>query len=100
MYELYFSAIDWHDSFRLVIIVCGLLSLGGLIHKYIVKSKTWNEKTKDYWFSFVMWSAAAISFGFEGIARDRPLGPTVIFMFFATIVTLKGLLKKGHWGGN
>ena len=97
---LFVNLDDWHDFIRILIVLSGLLCLIGLCYKFNEKHTEWTEKTKDYWFSGVMWALVSISFGSEGIIRDRPLGPTLILVFFATASTFKGLLKKGTWGEN
>ena len=99
MTEPMFLRLDeWHDYLRFILLLACCVSFVMLVHKYLGHRKYWNMKTKDYWYALLMWSIAGISYGTEGIVRDRPLGPTLVFVFAAAVVSVKGVLKKGAWG--
>lgn len=95
---LFLNLDDPSDWVRLVLMLSCLCSAIILLIKYKHKSKSWNSKTKDYWYSLLMWSIAGISFGIEGIYKDRPPGPTLVFVFAAAVVTAIGVKKPGNWG--
>lgn len=91
---------DWYDVVRFVAFFVSLYSAGCLLVKYHRHHKTWNTKTKDYWFALLMWSFAGAEFCIQGIGLDRPFTPATVFLVAAILVTGKGVHQKGDWGNN
>lgn len=92
--------MNWYDWVRVVVACLCATSLFILLKRYRAHNQKWNEKTKDYWFSLVMWVLAGLIGSAQGAFYHNPLGPSLIFSIAAGTVTLKGLLRKGEWGGS
>jgi hypothetical protein len=92
--------VEWHDFWRVGIILVCVGCLWFLAKRYRANSDTWNEKTRDYWFSLVMWSLAGGVLAIQGMVLNFPFGPGLVFVTAAALVSLKGLLKQGEWGGS
>lgn len=92
--------MEWHDFWRVGIILVCAGCLWFLLQRYRHNSSTWNEKTRDYWFSLVMWSLAGAVLAIQGMILNFPFGPGLVFVTMAALVSLKGLLKRGEWGGS
>lgn len=90
---------DWADFLRIFLIVLGLYSVGKLVWRYRQSSNEWNQKTLDYWYSLLMWSAAGVIIAGQGVVLDRPFTPATVLLAAATLVTAKGIHTKGSWGG-
>jgi hypothetical protein len=87
-----------YDILRIVNVnlcfVLVLLLFGGLIRHH----KHYNQKTRDYWYSRVMWCATGIAVSIEELRADAGFTVVPIFVIAATIVTFKGVFQKGPWG--
>ena len=88
------------DFFRLALIVLSMWCSFTLIRRYRKHEKEWNVKTKDYWYSLLMWTVVGFSLPLQGILLDRPLTPVLVITAAAVVVTSKGLLNRGAWGGD
>lgn len=91
---------EWHDWLRLANLVISFSCVYILGQRFSKSGADWNVKTKDYWFALVMWSVAGSALAIEGIFRDSSPGARLVFLFIASAVTLKGLLRRGSWGSN
>lgn len=91
---------DWHDIVRLGLMGVLSFSLGVLLRRFKDGHKTWNEKTKDYWYAMVMWCLTAGVLVFQGILLDLGFTPGFVLLVAATLVTGRGLHRKGTWGAN
>lgn len=91
---------EWHDLWRLVIAFMSISSVWLLTRRYIKHHERWSYKTRDYWYSLVMWCFAGFIGVLQGIVLDYPAGATLPFITAAAAVSLRGLLRKGEWGGN
>ena len=89
---------QWHDWARLVIFFVCLTSIIILIKRFRLNRNGWNSKTRDYWYSLVMWSLAGCVITVEGVYQDSDFGFRGVFVIAASLITLKGLLQKGEWG--
>lgn len=92
---------DWHDLIRVASFLLCVFSLA-----YLGRTRTqdenahrWSRKTKDLWLAMVMWSITGIALAIEGLSEDRPLEPRPIFYFIASVMTTRGVFRKGRWGG-
>lgn len=89
---------EWIDYVRLINLItcstCVIILLGGFARH----RNHYNVKTRDYWYGRVMWCATGVVISFEGIDKEFPLTIVPLFVFIASIVTLKGMLQKGQWG--
>lgn len=91
---------EWHDWLRLANLIVSFACVCVLGHRFSKRGNSWNVKTKDYWFALVMWCVAGSALAIEGIYRDSPPGARLAFLFIASAVTLKGLLRGGAWGSS
>jgi hypothetical protein len=91
---------DWLDVFRIFLFFVSTYSVLLLAIRYRNGGNEWNIKTKDYWFSALMWSLSGCVFTMQGIALDRPLTPATVFMTAAILTTGKAVHRKGDWGSN
>lgn len=91
---------QWHDYWRLLIAISSLYCIFLLVKRFRDNRDTWNEKTRDYWFSLLMWTLAGVVGCAQGIFFNYPFGPSLVFTTAAVVVSLKGLLRKGDWGGS
>lgn len=91
---------DWYDWWRALLFLICVASLVLLGLRYFGNRECWNEKTKDYWYSMVMWTLAGLTISIEGVVRDSPLGVRLVIVTAASLVSLKALAKKGPWGGS
>lgn len=89
---------DWHDWARLITFFVCSTCLFVLLLRYRQNRKKWNMKTRDYWYSLVMWCLAGCVIAIEGIYRNSDFSPRSVFVIAASCVTLKGLAQKGEWG--
>ena len=89
---------DWHDCVRVLTLSVAIYCLVKLTIAYKKESHTWNLKTRDYWFSFVMWCLAAATMNVQAILLDRPFSPAFVLLTAAIAVSGKGLHKFGSWG--
>lgn len=91
---------DFLDWFRILLFGLSVFSAVTLVLRYRRGGANWNVKTKDYWYSALMWSLAGCVFTVQGIALNRPLTPATVFMTAAILVTAKAVVRKGDWGSN
>lgn len=89
---------DWHDYVRVFTLFLTIYCLVRLTKAYRLESPAWNVKTRDYWFSFVMWCLAAATMNVQAILLDRPFTPGFVLLTAAISVSSKGLHKFGSWG--
>lgn len=90
--------LEWHDVWRLLVLLISLRCLFLLGLRFAKHSSKWNTKTRDYWFAMVMWCVAGVAIPIEGILRDSPIGGRLVFLTMASVVTLKALVSSGAWG--
>lgn len=90
---------QWHDWVRLCVFVISVVCLIKLSMRYHINGKDWNTKTLDYWYALVMWCAAGVVLTAQGVYLNRPFTPGTVFVTAAALVTLRGLARKGEWGG-
>lgn len=88
------------DITRFVIFVLCAFSFVLMGFGFYFHSSCWNSKTRDYWYGRMMWNVVGMSAMLEGWIRHTPFRYSLIFIFVATIITLKGNLSKGAWGTN
>lgn len=86
---------QWLNS--LLLFIC-LLCILTLANRWRKNREQWNPKTRDYWYSFLMWSVAGAAMAIESIARDSPLRLRLGFSLAASVVTFIGLRRRGAWG--
>lgn len=91
---------DWHDWIRVVVLIVSLYNVVTLLARWRAANSSWNEKTIDYWYAFFIWSIVGTAGAIQGIVLDRPFTPAFVFLCAATLVTGRGLHRKGSWGGN
>lgn len=91
---------SFYDYIRLLNLGLCVVCLVIMGVDYYKHNDTYNEKTRDLWYSRVMWALAGIVISFEGIRRDFPFTTIPLFVFIASIVTLKGLIQSGSWGSD
>lgn len=91
------DVIDW---WRLVAFALCLIALVILMRRFVQFRDDWNEKTRDQWYSLVMWIVAGGAYAIQGIFFEVPFGPALVIMTAAVLVSLKALLQKGTWGGD
>lgn len=97
-----FTIDDWHDVLRLLLIGLSIFCVAVLLIRRWENSKTeerWNVKTRDHWFSALMWSAAGLVYFIQGILLDRTFTVATVFMTAAVLTSGKALYRKGEWGG-
>jgi hypothetical protein len=87
-----------YDYWRLLNAVLGVLCMIWLIGGLIKQYEYWNTKTRDLWYSRLMWSGVGIGISIEGIIYDRGMTYTLVFVTAASLITFKGLNIKGSWG--
>lgn len=80
-----------------LLFVC-LLCIVTLINRFVKNRNDWNPKTRDYWYSFFMWSIAGAAMGVENFIRDAPIRVRLITAIAASMVTFIGLRRRGAWG--
>lgn len=90
---------DWHDYWRVTLSLFALVATWLLALRYRAQHTTWNTKTRDYWYSLVMWCVVGVVVMIQGVMFDYPLGPSLPITTAALAVTLRGLLRHGEWGG-
>lgn len=95
-----FTLDEWHDWLRLVLIGLSIYCIVVLIARYRLGRNDWNTKTKDHWYSSLMWSIAGVSYFAQGILLDRPFTVAFVFMIAAVLTFGKALHRKGPWGGD
>lgn len=93
------SDFDWFDWLRVFDAVLSLYCMYALIRRYRDKGKTWNRKTRDYWYALLVWSAAGLSIAIQGVFFDLPITPSLVLLTAASLTAAKGVSTKGSWGG-
>lgn len=89
---------QWHDALRILAFFANVWSLVLLVRAFLRRRGDWSQKTLDYWYALTMWSLAGAILSIQGVVMDLPLTPTVIFVTAASLVSIKGLYRKGTWG--
>lgn len=92
------ESFEWHDSWRVLVAVSCTWALWILHTRFIKHGESWNPKTRDYWFSLVMWCLAGLVLSIQNVFLNAPLGPSLVFSTMAAMVTIRGLCRKGEWG--
>lgn len=92
--------LQWYDFWRLVNLALCLSCIFVLLARYKRNSWSWNIKTTDYWYAFVVWTFTGAVSSIEGIWQNGDLGVRVLCVFAGGLVTLKALRRKGAWGEN
>ena len=96
-----FTLDDWHDFLRLILIGLSIYCVFVLVARYRSSGKNeWNTKTRDHWFSALMWSIAGGVYFTQGIFLDRPFTVAYVFMTAAVLTSGKALARRGQWGGS
>jgi hypothetical protein len=88
----------WVDLWRLGNLLVGLLCLGWLVGGLIKQHADWNVKTRDFWYSRIMWAVTQCVLSIEGIRQGAGATIGLVLITAAGIVTFKGLNRKGAWG--
>lgn len=91
---------EWYDWWRLIVFIVCSICLYILIARYRLSHEKWNVKTIDHWYAHTMWCLTGFVGMVQGVYLDRPLGPTLVILTMASFVTLRGLMRKGDWGGS
>lgn len=89
---------DWHDYVRVLLVVVLVYTLGVLTNRFVRAHKLWNEKTLDYWYAMVMWCIAGVILLIQGVKFDYGFTPGFVLLIAATLVTGRGVHRKGDWG--
>lgn len=91
---------DWLDLIRVAAFVVGIYCTVLLLIRFKRHGKTYNSKTKDIWFSMVMFSIAGVVAMVQGLVLDRPFTPAFVCIVAAIFAGGKAVRQKGPWGGN
>lgn len=89
---------DWHDYLRAGLLLILIYSLVVLIDRFARLRALWNDKTKDYWYAMLMWCIAGVVLLIQGMVLDRGVTPGLILLTASTLVTGRGVHRKGDWG--
>lgn len=88
----------FYDYWRLLNLILGVLSfvwlMGGLHRQYA----QWNAKTRDLWYSRLMWAVVTVFLSYEGIKTNAGSTYALSLITAAVLITFKGLAKRGSWG--
>ena len=87
-----------YDWWRVVNLIVGILCIIWLFGGYRRQSKDWNVKTRDLWYSRVLWAVIACVLSVEGIRLDAGFSYDLGLITVAVFVSFKGLNTKGSWG--
>lgn len=71
-------------------VLCVLL----LLVRFFQHRKEWDTVTRDYWWTLVLWSVAAIAIGTQGLIEHRKLTIGLVFVSIAAAATPLGLKRK------
>lgn len=93
------GAIDtWPDWIRVFNtftgVLCFIWLMGGLIRQH----NQWNSKTRDFWYSRLLWAATQIVISIDGINLGAGFSYGLGFITVAGVITFKGLNRRGKWG--
>lgn len=89
-----------YDVWRMINVILGVLCFYWLMGGLYRQKEQWNVKTRDFWYSRLMWAVVGIAISIEGIYFHRTLTYSLPMVTIASLVTFKGLAKKGSWGYN
>ena len=95
-----FTLDEWHDWLRLMLAVLSVYCIVVLILRFRRGKNDWNTKTRDHWYSNLMWQFAGLAFFLQGIVLDRSFSVALVLMTAAVLTGGKALHKKGTWGGD
>lgn len=87
-----------YDILRLIDLIVGIACFIWLIGGLIKQRHTWNTKTRDFWYSRMMWALVQCAFCIETLGDGNYMATTLVLVTIAGLVTFKGLNKKGPWG--
>lgn len=87
-----------YDLWRVGNILLNLLAFIWLCGGLKRQRQQWNTKTRDLWYSRMMWAIAGMAISIEGIAFSRNSTFTLIFVTAASLISFKALNTKGSWG--
>lgn len=90
--------MDLETLWRLVVSLMSTAALFYLIRRYIKNGKSYNTKTVDLWYALAAWCTAGAVGPLTRAIWDTS-GPGLVFTTAAALVTLKGVARKGEWGG-
>lgn len=85
-------------ALRIVVIVVCSAAMVIMLIGFARFRKSWNEKTRDYWFGRMMWCLTGVIGCSESLIRHTSFRYSTIFIVAAGLVTLKGTMTKGSWG--
>lgn len=89
---------DWYDWWRVLnAIICASATLLLLV-RFKMNHHSYNTKTVDIWFAFLVWTFTGFISSLEGIYYDSPMGPRAVLVSFGAVVTFVALLRRGSWG--
>lgn len=92
---------DSHDPIRLIVLVSCLLAIGGLMYRrFNPPDDDWNAKTKDYWFSLLLFALAAAASTVENLISNQDYTVRLSLAFVASAVCIGGLIRHGRWRGD
>lgn len=84
----------WRVANFAVNLLCFIWLWGGLKRQ----RQQWNTKTRDLWYSRMMWAIAGMAISVEGIVQNRTSTLTLVFVTAAGLISFKALNTKGSWG--
>jgi len=89
---------DPYDWWRLANLVGGVFCFIWLMGGLKRQRHQWNPKTRDFWYSRLMWSVVSMSLSVESVYYDREITITLPLVSVAILVTFNGLRRRGSWG--
>lgn len=89
-----------YDLWRIGNLIVGLLCVIWLFGGLKRQRAQWNTKTRDLWYSRILWAVIQCVLSLEGLYYDRGFNYSLGLITVAGLVTFKGLNTKGSWGYN
>lgn len=86
------------DLWRLLNLVVGVFCIVWLFGGLAQQHKQWNTKTRDFWYSRLMWAFTQVSLSVDGIVQHIGISFSLPLITAAGLVTMKALAAKGSWG--
>lgn len=87
-----------YDYWRLMNLFLGIMCFVWLMGGLKRQHKQWNQKTRDLWYSRVMWAVVCVVVSFEGIRTNAGSTYALSLITAAVLITFKGLAIRGAWG--